>query len=112
MVKRGPGCLESAASRRTIAGRFAPHDGIAYAAAMDGLWIPLTIGAAFAQTLRNAAQRSLVSTVGTLGATLVRFLFALPFAAVYTALVFVISEQSVPSVSRAFLFWVLEGGIT
>ena len=45
---------------------------------MDGLWIPLTIGAAFAQTLRNAAQRSLVSTVGTLGATLVRFLFALP----------------------------------
>ena len=79
---------------------------------MDGLWIPLTIGAAFAQTLRNAAQRSLVSTVGTLGATLVRFLFALPLAAVYTALVFVISGQEVPGVTREFLFWVLEGGIT
>jgi drug/metabolite transporter (DMT)-like permease len=79
---------------------------------MDGLWIPLTIGAAFAQTLRNAAQRSLVSTVGTMGATLVRFLFALPFAILYTAVVFVISEQSVPSVSGGFLFWVLEGGLT
>jgi len=79
---------------------------------MDGLWIPLTIGAAFAQTLRNAAQRSLVGTVGTLGATLVRFLFALPFAAVYTLLVFVISDQSVPGVSREFLFWVLLGGLT
>jgi len=79
---------------------------------MDGLWIPLTIGAAFAQTLRNAAQRSLVSTAGTLGATLVRFLFALPFAAVYTALVFIVSDQHVPSPSREFLFWVLEGGLT
>jgi drug/metabolite transporter (DMT)-like permease len=79
---------------------------------VDGLWIPLTIGAAFAQTLRNAAQRSLVSTAGTLGATLVRFLFALPFAMVYTALVFVISDQSVPGVSREFVFWVLEGGLT
>src|SRR3954467_2330724 len=79
---------------------------------MDGLWIPLAIGAAVAQTLRNAAQRSLVGTAGTLGATLVRFLFALPFAAVYTTLVFIISQQSVPSVTREFLFWVLEGGIT
>ena len=66
--------------------------GITYPAAMDGLWIPLTIGAAFAQTLRNAAQRSLVGTVGTMGATLVRFLFALPFAAIYTVLVFVIAD--------------------
>ena len=79
---------------------------------MDGLWIPLTIGAAFMQTLRNAAQRSLVGTVGTMGATLVRFLFALPFAAIYTVLVFVIADESVPAVSRTFVFWVLEGGLT
>src|SRR5262245_12772625 len=79
---------------------------------MSGLWIPLTVGAAFMQTLRNAAQRSLVSAVGTLGATLVRFLFALPFAVVYTTLVFIVSGQHVPSVTREFVFWVLEGGIT
>jgi drug/metabolite transporter (DMT)-like permease len=79
---------------------------------MDGLWIPLTIGAAFAQTLRNAAQRSLVGTVGTLGATLVRFLFALPFAAVYTTAVFLIAGERVPNVSAEFLFWVIAGGLT
>ena len=44
------------------------------------LWIPVTIWAALAQTLRNAAQRSLTGELGTLGATLVRFLYGLPFA--------------------------------
>ena len=44
--------------------------------APDWLWIPVTIWAAFAQTLRNAAQRSLTAELGTLGATLVRFLRA------------------------------------
>lgn len=78
---------------------------------MNGLWIPLTIFAAFAQTLRNAAQRSLIATAGTLGATLVRFLFALPFAAVYAVLVFLIAGERVPGVSTGFLFWVLEGGL-
>ena len=51
------------------------------------LWIPITIAAAFAQTLRNAAQRRLVADVGTLGATLVRFLYGLPFALVWLAVV-------------------------
>ena len=44
------------------------------------LWIPITIWAAFAQTLRNAAQRHLTAELGTLGATLIRFLYGLPFA--------------------------------
>ena len=79
--------------------------------APDGLWIPLTVGAAFAQTLRNAAQRSLIASVGTLGATLVRFLFALPFAALYVLAVFLIAGESLPRVSGAFLFWVIEGGL-
>ena len=40
----------------------------------DWLWIPITIFAALAQTVRNAAQRHLTPILGTLGATLVRFL--------------------------------------
>ena len=48
--------------------------------APEWLWIPVTVWAAFAQTLRNAAQRSLTAELGTLGATLVRFLYGLPFA--------------------------------
>ena len=43
-------------------------------------WIPIVICAALAQTLRNAAQRTLTADVGTLPATLVRFLYGLPFA--------------------------------
>ena len=47
---------------------------------MSWAWIPITIWAAFAQTFRNAAQRHLTRELGTLGATLVRFLYGLPFA--------------------------------
>ena len=42
------------------------------------LWIPLTIFAAAAQTVRNTAQRRLTGELGTLGATLVRFLYGMP----------------------------------
>ena len=45
-------------------------------------WIPVTLFAALAQTGRNAAQRSLTGSLGTWAATLVRFLFGLPFALV------------------------------
>ena len=47
---------------------------------MSWAWIPITIWAALAQTFRNAAQRHLTKDLGTLGATLVRFLYGLPFA--------------------------------
>ncbi|MGA2943999.1 MAG: EamA/RhaT family transporter, partial [Xanthobacteraceae bacterium] len=44
------------------------------------LWIVFTVAAAFFQTLRNAMQRELTVTLGTVGATHVRFLFGFPFA--------------------------------
>jgi drug/metabolite transporter (DMT)-like permease len=47
------------------------------------LWIPITIGAAAFQVLRNAAQRSVMGGAGPWGATLVRFLFGLPFAILF-----------------------------
>src|SRR3981189_722762 len=50
-------------------------------AALPWAWIPITLGAALAQTLRNAAQRHLTGDLGALGATLVRFFYGLPFAA-------------------------------
>jgi drug/metabolite transporter (DMT)-like permease len=75
------------------------------------LWIPLTVWAGFAQTLRNAAQRHLVAEAGTLGATLVRFLYGLPFALVWLGLVLVIDGSSPPSPNAAFFAWVLEGGL-
>ena len=51
-------------------------------------WIPIVIGAALAQTARNTAQRSLTAQAGTMGATLVRFLYGLPFAAAWLALLY------------------------
>nr|WP_026607887.1 DMT family transporter [Methylocapsa acidiphila] len=51
----------------------------------SGLWAVFTIAAAGAQTSRNAMQRELVETVGLAGATYVRFLYGLPFAAVFLA---------------------------
>ncbi|MBD9526691.1 DMT family transporter [Paracoccus sp. PAR01] len=50
------------------------------------LWIAATLIASAAQTARNAAQRGLTAQVGTIGATAVRFIFGLPFAAAFLAL--------------------------
>ncbi len=74
------------------------------------LWIPLTVWAGFAQTLRNAAQRHLVGDLGTLGATLVRFLFGLPFALIYLGVVLAIAGDPIPAITPMFVFWVAEGG--
>ena len=51
-------------------------------------WIPIVIWAAFAQTIRNATQRTLVAELGTLSATLVRFLYGLPFAFAWLLVVY------------------------
>ncbi len=50
-------------------------------------WIPIVLWAALAQTVRNAAQRSLTASAGTLAATLVRFLYGLPLAIVWLLVV-------------------------
>jgi len=47
------------------------------------VWVWCAVAAAAAQTARNAMQRSLVDTVGTAGATHVRFLYGLPFALLF-----------------------------
>lgn len=76
------------------------------------LWIPVTVFAAFAQTLRNAAQRHLVSDLGTLGATLVRFLYGLPFAALWLAGVHAGGGFALPAANAAFVFWVCLGAVS
>jgi drug/metabolite transporter (DMT)-like permease len=77
-----------------------------------GIWIPITIGAAFAQTLRNAAQRRLVTDLGTLGATLVRFLYGLPFAALWLGMVLARTGDTLPGWNGAFAGWVLLGAVS
>jgi drug/metabolite transporter (DMT)-like permease len=74
------------------------------------LWAPITVFAAFTQTLRNAAQRHLTKDLGTLGATLVRFLYGLPFAVAWLAVV-VFAGSRVPAPNPAFVVWVAAGAL-
>lgn len=78
----------------------------------DWLWIPVTVWAAFAQTVRNAAQRSLTAELGTLGATLVRFLYGLPFAILWLFLVVFHTGESKPAPTIVFICWVLLGSVS
>jgi drug/metabolite transporter (DMT)-like permease len=71
------------------------------------LWIPITVWAAFAQTLRNAAQRHLIKELGTLGATLTRFLFGVPFAILWLMLVLGVTGESIPQPRATFYLWAL-----
>ena len=80
--------------------------------APDWLWIPITLFAALAQTLRNAAQRHLIKELGTLGATLVRFLYGLPFAALWLVTVHAVGEFALPAPTRGFVGWVSLGAIS
>jgi drug/metabolite transporter (DMT)-like permease len=80
--------------------------------APDWLWIPITTGAAAAQTARNAAQRHLTPILGTLGATLVRFLYGLPFALLWLAAVALVGGFAIPAPNAAFAWWIVVSSIT
>ncbi|MFN3349308.1 EamA family transporter [Pseudorhodoplanes sp.] len=73
------------------------------------LWIVFTLLAAGAQTVRNAMQRELTATLGTAGATHVRFLFGFPFAVVFLSALVLISGAALPSPAQVFWLWVLLG---
>ena len=75
------------------------------------VWIPATIFAAAAQAGRNAVQRSLTATLGTLGATQVRFLFGFPFALLFLALVLIVGGESAPVGGTDFMGFVLGGAV-
>lgn len=75
-------------------------------------WIVLTLVAASAQTARNAMQKGLTASLGTVGATLVRFVFGLPFAAVSLLAVWLVTGLAAPRISVEFLAWVALGGLT
>ena len=75
------------------------------------LWIPLTVLAALATTLRNASQRHLVPELGELGATLVRFLYALPFAAIWILVALALTGAALPAAGPKFLVWLLVGSL-
>src|SRR5207248_7683880 len=75
------------------------------------LWALFTVIAAASQTIRNATQRELTVTLGTVGATHVRFLFGLPFALVFLGLVSFDTSYSLPHPSFVYWGWLLGGAL-
>lgn len=75
------------------------------------LWVPVTIVAAAAQVTRNGAQANLTAKIGTLGATQVRFIYALPFAMLFLPVALLVTGEAVPPIDAASLGWVTLGAL-
>lgn len=72
------------------------------------LWIPVTVAAAGFQVARNAAQRSLLTGAGPWGATLVRFLFGLPFSLLFSSVALLLTAAHL-AVTPVTLAWAALG---
>ncbi len=79
---------------------------------MNFLWVGFTVVAAAGQTARNAMQRELTASLGSVGATHVRFLFGFPFALLFLAAAAAFTHTALPSTNPAFWLWVLAGALT
>jgi drug/metabolite transporter (DMT)-like permease len=76
-------------------------------------WIPITILAAAAQTLRFVLQKQLRGVgLSTAGATFARFVYSAPLAALMALAYSGASGQSLPMIPPVFWAYALSGGLT
>ena len=75
------------------------------------LWVLATLVAAVAQTARNVTQQGLTRQIGTLGATQVRFVFGLPFAALFLGLMVWGTGEAIPALTSASLGYAASGAV-
>lgn len=76
-------------------------------------WIPITILAAAAQTLRFVLQKQLKGVgLSTAGATFARFVYSAPLAALMALAYTGASGQSLPQIPPVFWVYALSGGLT
>ncbi len=76
------------------------------------IWILVTVLATGFQVARNAAQRDLVAGAGPWGATLVRFLFGLPFSLTFVLIAWLASGNLHPRLTGAYLAFALSAATT
>jgi|TARA_B100000768_G_scaffold149944_1_gene144456 drug/metabolite transporter (DMT)-like permease len=74
-------------------------------------WIWVTIIAAISQSLRTAQQKNLKQSLGVLGASYVRFSYAIPFAWAWIAFYSFFYDQPLPSINLEYIFWITIAGI-
>jgi drug/metabolite transporter (DMT)-like permease len=76
------------------------------------LWVPATLIASAGQVARNAMQRRLTETIGTVGATQVRFLYGFPFSLIFLAGMLFVSGERLPAPGPGFAPFILLGALT
>ena len=76
------------------------------------LWIAITLAAAFLQNTRSALQKHLKSTLDTVGATYVRFVYAVPLALLYAAALHGAAGYPLPDPNLEFAVFAAIGGVT
>ena len=74
-------------------------------------WIFWSLLAASMQSVRTAGQKYLTGHISALGATLVRYLFGLPFAVVYLAWLLNHSNQPLPDLDSTFFVCAVLAGL-
>jgi drug/metabolite transporter (DMT)-like permease len=74
------------------------------------IWVLITVVAAFLQNIRSALQRQLTSRLSAEGAAYVRFIFALPFAGIYLAVLACCLDMPLPDPNVVFAGYVVVGG--
>lgn len=74
------------------------------------IWVPITIFAAFCQTMRSALQKHLTGHFGPAGATFVRFGYGFPFALLWLLLLSWLTQAPWPDFSLRFYLAASSGG--
>jgi len=75
------------------------------------LWISATVAASAFQVARNAVQRGLMTTSGPWAATLVRFMFGLPFSYAFAVLAAGFTQGAKAHLSHAFWLYAMTGAV-
>jgi drug/metabolite transporter (DMT)-like permease len=78
---------------------------------MGWLWAVFTVIASAGQVLRNAQQKELTVTLGTVGATHVRFLFGLPFGVLFLLIVLAATGLPLPDLNPRMLTWTVTAAL-
>lgn len=78
---------------------------------MEWAWIPITIWAAFCQTIRTGLQKQLKGRLSTNGASFTRFAYGLPLALAYLGAVIWATGRAMPDAHAEFYAWTALGAV-
>jgi drug/metabolite transporter (DMT)-like permease len=78
---------------------------------MEWAWIPITIWAAFCQTIRTGLQKQLKGRLSTNGASFTRFAYGLPLAVAYLGITLWATGKTIPAGNSEFYLWTTVGAV-